>query len=361
MLACVRDRRGPLPGAAHRWLRRGVPRRIVQHAPDVPPRPVRTTERLVAVGAEERPAFVGGEQHRLVEARQVEQGPGRHHGSGRHRHHDGGRQRVAAAAPGAPDHDPAQRHQQCQLTARQRRQPDQHTGGQRGPAISGRAEQDHQDRRGEERRQALRHHQPVVHPQVRCRGGQTRSHQPHRVATHPLAEHADERHHRHADQHRSEPLERHRIVRPSTDPGERRQHDRRQRTMLGTGMVGHDLPEPDALGELPGLRAVVDRVVQQQRLIPLPPHQPHEAEHRSDPGDDRQPDPERRTPIGAHGDRVCHPRTRSRATSLAPRRHGQVLGATSRHFPDHDEIGGLGDVGGWAGSAVNVNGRRGGG
>ncbi len=55
--------------------------------------------------------------------------------------------------------------------------------------------------------------------------------------------------------------------------------------MLCTCLVAEHLAEPDAMSQLLGLRAVVQRVVQQQRLPPLVRDEADDSQRRSDDND----------------------------------------------------------------------------
>lgn len=267
VLVRVAQRCGALRGAAHRRIAVELPRGVADDAIDHPPGTVAAGERLVAVGAEQGGAVVGGEQHRPIESDHVEHGPGRDHGDrrgGQDRHRD---QAVAMVAAGAPDHQPRERDEERELAPRQGGEPDEDTEPcQRCTAARPLRTQEHdQGRHHQQRRQALGHDEAVVHPQVRVHRRDRGRHDSHAGARHVAAEQPDQCHHHDADGGGDEALPGYVV----TGPAHRCQHDRGERTVLGTGHVLEDLPEQLPPGELSCLGAVVPRVVQQQRPIPL--------------------------------------------------------------------------------------------
>ncbi len=164
----------------------------------------------------------------------------------------------------------------------------------------------------EQHRRRLRHHEAVVHPQVRVDRGDPGGGDARPPPADAAGEQPDADDHRDPDHGHHRPLPRHRIVHPA----HRCQQQRRERAVLGARPAVEGVDEAVAIGELHGLGAVPQRVVQ-----------------AADPG-----------PISTPASRPAPPpRARSRArTSAAARRvaPAQSIAVTGRHASDAGPRGG---------------------
>ena len=297
--------RRPVPplGRAHRGVDRVVGRHGHQ-ATDVPPADVDVVGR-VAVGAEQRRAVVRRQQHRTLEARRRCRAPTAPWSAPPRR------ARAPAAAPGAGC--PAARHHaspakptaSSAISLRVRAPSPTSTpsatarhglGRRSKPRATSRASDD------EQAGQRLRHHQRVVDPQVRVHRGDRRGDE---ADARPGAGAGRRARSRRSWRSRAAWW---RSAATPTLPPLPRLHGVRYSEVSGPcsapGRLGQPLPEPVALAVPAGLDAVVQRVVEQQRIVEL--------------DDEEVADPPRRPDRRDHGERSERSRSAGVAVTVAP-------------------------------------------
>jgi hypothetical protein len=295
--------------AARRGTNRRVDALVGRHrlqAADVPSAHV-VVVGAVAVGPEQRRAVVRRQQHRPLELRQVVGDPGREQRRGRADHEQ--RSEPPTRAPGtAPPRQAGEAdRQQPELAARQAREAHQHPeqrAARRGRVLVHVARHQ-QGERHEQARQRLGHHERVVDPQVRVDRGDPGGDEPDDRTGEAPPDEADHRDGDDAEQGHREALPGH-VVAGAEAP--RRQPQGCERAVLGPRQRREALAEPVALAVPPGLDAVVQRVVEQERVVELDDQEVAEAPQRADAGDQQQRTAEALVAVGHRHGRSVRPR-----------------------------------------------------